>query len=42
MQSNARMRVLHGPFRSGKSVGSMVEVVRRAGEQKRDKSGLRR
>lgn len=42
MQSNARMRVIRGPFGSGKSVGSMVEVVRRASMQERDKSGRRR
>jgi hypothetical protein len=42
MQSNARMRVLHGPFRSGKSVTSMVEIVRRAKEQKPDRNGIRR
>lgn len=42
MRSNARFRVLLGPFRSGKSVGSMVEVMRRAKEQKRDKTGFRR
>lgn len=42
MQSNARLRVLHGPFRSGKSVGSMIEVMRRAAQQRPDKNGLRR
>lgn len=42
MHSDARVRVLHGPFRSGKSVTSMVEIVRRAMQQKRDKNGLRR
>lgn len=42
MQSNARFRVLHGPFRSGKSVTSMVEIVRRAKEQRVDSSGYRR
>lgn len=42
MQSNARMRVIRGPFGSGKSVGSMVEVVRRAKMQAPDKNGLRR
>lgn len=42
MQSDARMRVIRGPFGSGKSVGSMVEVVRRAKMQNRDKNGLRR
>jgi len=42
MQSNARMRVIRGPFGSGKSVGSMVEVVRRAKMQNRDKNGIRR
>lgn len=42
MQCDARMRVLNGPFRSGKSVTSMVEIVRRAMRQARDKDGLRR
>lgn len=42
MQSDARMRVIRGPFGSGKSVGSMVEVVRRAAAQAPDKSGVRR
>lgn len=42
MQSNARMRVVRGPFGSGKSVGSMVEIIRRATMQARDKNGLRR
>jgi hypothetical protein len=42
MQSNSRMRVVHGPFGSGKSVGSMVEVVRRATQQRPDKYGKRR
>lgn len=42
MRCNARMRVLLGPFRSGKSVTSMVEIVRRAMEQKPGKDGVRR
>lgn len=42
MQSNARFRLLHGPFRSGKSVGSMVEIPRRAAMQAPDKNGKRR
>lgn len=42
MRSNARFRVLKGPFRSGKSVTSLVEIVRRAKEQKLDKNGKRR
>lgn len=42
MQSNSRMRVIRGPFGSGKSVGSMIEIVRRAKLQKPDKNGLRR
>lgn len=42
MRSNARFRVLKGPFRSGKSVTSLVEIVRRAKEQKPDKNGIRR
>jgi hypothetical protein len=42
MRCNARFRVLCGPFRSGKSVTSMVEIVRRAKEQKPDKNGIRR
>lgn len=42
MMCNARMRVMVGPFRSGKSVTSLVEIVRRAKEQKPDKNGIRR
>jgi hypothetical protein len=42
MQSDARFRLLHGPFRSGKSVTCMTDVVKRAMQQKRDKSGYRR
>ena len=42
MQSDARMRVIRGPFGSGKSVGSMIEIVRRAKEQEPDSSGKRR
>lgn len=42
MRSMARFRVLIGPFRSGKSVTSMVEIVRRAKEQRQGRDGLRR
>jgi hypothetical protein len=42
MRCNARFRVLCGPFRSGKSVTSIVEIVRRAKEQKPGKDGIRR
>lgn len=42
MQSDARTRHIMGPFRSGKSSGSMVEIVRRAAMQKRGPDGWRR
>lgn len=42
MQSNRRMRVIRGPFGSGKSVSSMMDIVRRATMQKPDKNGQRR
>lgn len=42
MRCAARFRVMCGPFRSGKSVTSMVEIVRRAKEQKPGKDGIRR
>jgi hypothetical protein len=34
MQSNARQRVIMGPFGSGKSSGCVIEVVRRSKEQR--------
>ena len=42
MQSDARIRHIMGPFRSGKSSGSVVEIVRRAAMQKRGPDGYRR
>lgn len=42
MQSDARQRVVMGPFGSGKSSGCIIEVVRRAMMQKRGKDGFRR
>ena len=42
MQSDARIRHIMGPFRSGKSSGSMVEFVRRSAMQKRGPDGYRR
>jgi hypothetical protein len=42
LQSNARMRVIMGPFGSGKSSGCCVEIVRRAKEQKIGNDGFRR
>lgn len=42
MQSDARIRHIMGPFRSGKSSGCMVEFVRRAAMQKRGPDGYRR
>lgn len=41
-QSDARMRAIMGPFRSGKSSGSVVEIVRRALAQKPGTDGIRR
>jgi hypothetical protein len=40
--SNARVRGLMGPFRSGKSSGCVVEIVRRALAQKPGPDGIRR
>jgi len=40
--SNARRRVIMGPFGSGKSSGCVVEVPRRASMQRRGKDGYRR
>jgi hypothetical protein len=40
--SNARVRGLMGPFRSGKSSGCVVEVVRRATAQRQGPDGIRR
>lgn len=42
MRSNARRRVIMGPFGSGKSSGCCIEIVRRAKEQRPDKGGVRR
>lgn len=42
MQSDKRTRHIMGPFRSGKSSGSVVEVLRRSAMQKRGKDGYRR
>jgi len=42
MQCDARHRDIMGPFRSGKSSGSVVEVVRRAMRQQRGPDGFRR
>lgn len=39
---NARVRGLQGPFRSGKSSGCVVEIVRRALAQKPGPDGIRR
>src|SRR4051812_37061293 len=40
--SNARVRGLMGPFRSGKSSGCVVEIVRRALAQRPGPDGIRR
>ena len=40
--SNARVRGIVGPFRSGKSSGCVVEIVRRALAQKPGSDGIRR
>jgi hypothetical protein len=40
--SNARVRGLSGPFRSGKSSGCVIEIVRRALAQKPGVDGIRR
>lgn len=42
MQSDARTRHIMGPFRSGKSSGAVVELVRRSAMQKRGPDGYRR
>lgn len=42
MQSDARHRDIMGPFRSGKSSGCVVEIVRRAMQQKKGPDGFRR
>ena len=42
MQSDARTRHILGPFRSGKSSGSVVEIIRRAARQARGPDGYRR
>lgn len=41
LRSNARRRVLIGPFGSGKSSGSTVEIPRRAAEQEHGPDGFR-
>jgi len=40
--SNARVRGLRGPFRSGKSSGCVIEIIRRALAQKPGTDGIRR
>jgi phage terminase large subunit len=42
MQSDARRRVIMGPFGSGKSSGCVIEIVRRSMMQKRGSDGYRR
>ena len=42
MQSDARTRHIIGPFRSGKSSGAVVELIRRSAMQKRGPDGYRR
>jgi hypothetical protein len=42
MWSDALLRGLMGPFGSGKSVGCVMEMLRRAGEQAPGKDGIRR
>jgi hypothetical protein len=41
LDSNAFVRVIHGPVGSGKSSGCVVEILRRALEQAPDASGVR-
>jgi hypothetical protein len=41
MDSNAFVRVLHGPVGSGKSSGCLMEILRRALEQKPNSKGIR-
>lgn len=42
MKSDARRRLIMGPFRSGKSVCNVMEIMRRAAQQKKGPDGLRR
>lgn len=42
MQSDARRRVIMGPFGSGKSSGAIIELVRRMSMQKKGPDGFRR
>ena len=42
MQNNARHRFIVGPFGSGKSVGSMVDIPRRAAAQRQSTSSGKR
>jgi hypothetical protein len=42
MSDNSKMRVLMGPVGSGKSVTSVFEVIRRAGEQGPNDQGIRK
>ena len=42
MQSDARIRHIMGPFRSGKSSGSVIDIPRRAIRQQRGPDGMRR
>ena len=39
--SNKRIRGLMGPFRSGKSCGCLMEIIRRAHEQTPSQDGIR-
>ena len=41
-QSNKRVKGLLGPFASGKSSGCLMEIIRRAHEQKPSQDGIRR
>lgn len=41
-ESDARIRGIMGPFRSGKSSGSVIEIIRRAQQQRRGNDGVRR
>jgi hypothetical protein len=40
--SNKRIRMLMGPFSSGKSTGCVIEIIKRAQEQKPSPDGIRR
>ncbi len=42
MESNARIRIIIGPWGSGKSVGCIMELIRRAQLQAPDSHGVRR